>query len=288
MTKVIVLGANGQLGTDLLKVFSGSQFEVVALTRKDIDAENPQLNLGVLDGAQFVVNCISYHKTDECEDFPEKTFQINAVFVTKLARACAEKKIKLIHISTDYVFAGDKSEPYTEQDAPRGQNLYGISKAAGEQAIQLYCPESFILRVSSLFGVAGASGKGGNFVETMIKMAKDGKDLKVVADQMMSPTHTLEIARAIKSLIEKAPTKFGIYHVSGTGSCSWYEFAKTIFETAHIKANLAPVTTGEFKTKARRPQFSVLNNKKLSDIYDMPTWQHSLKEYLELKGHIQK
>lgn len=286
MTKVIVLGANGQLGSDLQKVFAESSFELIPLMRKDIDAENPQVSFEVLNGAHFVINCISYHKTDECEDFPEKTFQINSVFVTKLARACAEKKIKLIHISTDYVFAGDKGEPYTEQDAPRGQNLYGISKAAGEQAIQLYCPESFILRVSSLFGVAGASGKGGNFVETMIKMAKDGKDLKVVADQTMSPTHTLEIARATKSIIEKAPTKYGIYHVSGTGSCSWYEFAKTIFETANITAKLAPVTTGEFKTKARRPQMSVLNNKKLSEIYAMPTWQKSLKEYLELKGHI--
>ncbi|MGE4317505.1 MAG: dTDP-4-dehydrorhamnose reductase [Deferribacterales bacterium] len=288
MLNVAVLGSNGQLGSDLKKTLTKSGLQCRFLTREDIEAEKSDFieKLGILQGADYVINCISYHKTDECEDFADKTFHINGAFVYELSKYCAANGITLFHISTDYVFDGTKNSPYSETDRPQGLSMYGISKISGEMAVQAHCQKYFILRVSSLFGEAGASGKGGNFVETMIKLAKNGTPLKVIADQMMAPTHTLDIARAIEAMISSKQTDYGIYNCCNSGSCSWYEFTKTIFDYAGIKADLSETTFAEYKTKAKRPKYSVLDNKKISKIYPMPHWQDALKEYLVLKGYI--
>jgi dTDP-4-dehydrorhamnose reductase len=289
MSKILLLGANGQLGIDLQEVFNtDTHHDVQSVVRNELDMEQAASIAPYLDQQEFdvIINCTSYHKTDECEDYPHKAYTINSVAVAELAKYCKINNKLLIHISTDYVFSGTHNHPYTEIDTTSAVNIYGISKVAGEQAIAAYHDKYFIFRVSSLFGVAGASGKGGNFVETMIRMAREGKSLKVVSDQYMSPTHTLDIARAIKTFLDKEINTYGIYHCSGEGECSWYEFAAEIFKQLGLKADLAPVSTLSYVTKARRPAYSVLSNKKISAIHRMPVWTSALKEYLTRKKYL--
>jgi dTDP-4-dehydrorhamnose reductase len=162
-------------------------------------------------------------------------------------------------------------------------NAYGVSKAAGEHFVAAHHDKFFILRVSSLFGTAGASGKGGNFVETMLRVAAGGAPLRVVNDQIMSPTHTLDIAETIKMLLQEGVDDYGVYHCSGEGECSWHDFAAEIFRQRGVVADLRPVTCGEFPTKARRPAYSVLDNGKLNRLRPMPHWIDSLRHYFRLK-----
>lgn len=290
MKKILLLGANGQLGSDVVKVFSGSKnISLLPFYRKNLDVEETnsiRIKLEKYSDVNYIINCTSYHKTDECEDFAEKSFKVNSMAVLEMARICLENKITFIHISTDYVFGGNKKEPYKEDDCPNPLNVYGISKFAGEIFIKNYCKKYFILRVSSLFGIAGSSGKGGNFIETMIKFAKEGRPLKIIANQFMSPTHTLDVARAIKCFIENSIKDYGIYHACNSDFCSWYEFTKTIFEITSINANLFRTSYEEYKTKAKRPKYSVMNNAKISKYYRMPEWKGALQEYLKLKGYI--
>jgi len=282
MKKVLLLGANGQLGSDIQKVFI--DVELMPFTRKEFNVESNSIDKLPSD-VDFIINCTSYHKTDEVEDFPDKAFKINSSFVYELAKFAKENDITLFHISTDYVFDGSKNFPYKEDDIPNPLNIYGLSKYAGEIAIKNYLDRYFIFRVSSLFGEAGASGKGGNFVETMINLAKKKVPLKIIANQFMAPTHTLDIARAIYHFIVNDIKDYGIYHCSNSGSCSWYDFTKKIFELANIDYPIKKTTYEEYKTKAKRPKYSVLDNRKLSKYYKMPHWREALKEYLTLKGY---
>lgn len=290
MKKVLLLGSNGQLGSDIQKIFGEEKnIETIPVTRKQIDVENLDLIHVFLEkhnDAHYLINCISYHKTDEVEDFPQKAFTINAIAVRELAKFCNKYGTVFIHISTDYVFDGTKNAPYYETDCPAPLNVYGNSKLAGEYFVQSYHDKYFILRVSSLFGFAGSSGKGGNFVETMIRLAKEGKTLSVVHDQIMSPTHTLDIARAIRTLVQHDISDYGIYHCSGEGQCSWFEFAKEIFRQTGLNPKLFPISAEEYKTKAKRPKYSVLSNEKLNRFYKMKDWKEALTEYLVLKGYI--
>jgi dTDP-4-dehydrorhamnose reductase len=290
MKKILLLGANGQLGTDLQEVFRGDErAQLIPVTRSQLDVERVGEIAGVLDTFgefDILINCTSYHKTDEVEDFPEKAFAINSMAVWEMAKHCQRHGRVLFHISTDYVFGGQTNAPYREEDATAPLNVYGISKVAGENFIRSYHDKYFIFRVSSLFGQAGASGKGGNFVETMIRLAKEGKPLRVVDDQIMSPTHTLDIARAIKTFITQDVDQYGTYHCSGEGQCSWYEFTREIFAQLQLDADLAPISHNEFKTKARRPAFSVLDNSKINRIHQMPEWKVMLHEYLKRKNHL--
>ncbi|MCD6101186.1 MAG: dTDP-4-dehydrorhamnose reductase [Candidatus Marinimicrobia bacterium] len=282
--KVLVLGSNGQLGSDLVEVLD-REIELIKFTRRDFDAERDTIEK-LPANVDYIINCISYHKTDECEDYPDKSFKVNSSFVYELAKFCQKNNITLFHISTDYVFDGAKENPYKEEDEPNPLNVYGLSKFAGEKAVQNYMDKFFIFRVSSLFGRVGASGKGGNFVETMIRLAKNGTPLKVVADQYMTPTHTLDIARAIRQFIINNIKDYGIYHCCNSGSCSWYEFTKKIFELANIYYPVSKTTYEEYKTKARRPKYSVLDNSKISKYYKMKKWEDALVEYLKIKGYV--
>ena len=281
--KVLLLGSNGQLGSDVVKVFRNSAIELIKYTREDFDVLKDKIDFPEVD---YIVNCISYHKTDECEDFPDKAFKINSSFVYELAKYCELNDIILFHISTDYVFDGYKKSPYNEEDIPNPLNIYGISKFSGEKAIQNYLNKYFIFRVSSLFGEAGASGKGGNFVENMINLAKKEVPLKVISDQYMVPTHTLDIARVIKFFIENQIDEYGIYHVVSEGSCSWFDFTKEIFVQIGLNYNIEKTTYKEYQTKAVRPKYSVLDNRKLYKYCKMPHWKEALNKYLRIKGYI--
>jgi dTDP-4-dehydrorhamnose reductase len=288
MKKILLLGANGQLGSDIHSVFSSFfEYKVIQVYRKDLDLEKSDIQafLSQID-FDVLINCCSYHKTDECEDFPEKSLAINSVAIWEMAKFCQYHGKVFIHFSTDYVFNGKNNHPYKEEDHPQPLNVYGISKFTGEQLIQNYHDKYFIFRVSSLFGEAGSSGKGGNFVETMIQLGQQGKTIKIVNDQVMSPTHTLEIAKAVFSFVETNVKDYGVYHCSGEGECSWYEFAKEIFHQLKMKVDLVPVSHTEYPTKAIRPLYSVLDNSKINKIFPSMIWQDSLNDYLRRKGHI--
>lgn len=287
MAKVIILGSNGQMGQDLVEVFQDSKHEVVAITRNDFDAEMDSLEkLSAYIGADYIINGISYHNTDECEDQLEKAFKLNVSFVYELSKFCHKNNMTLFHVTTDYVFSGEASKPYLEDDKLGPLSIYATSKATSEFIVKEYACKYFIFRVSSLFGRAGSGGRGQNFVETMIRLAKEGKSLKVIADQYMSPTHTLDIARAMRSFVDQNVSEYGIYHCCNSGSCSWFEFTKTIFESMGLRADLSQTSYDQYKTKAKRPKYSVLNNEKISKYYKMPNWKDALREYLKRKNYI--
>lgn len=288
--KVLVLGANGQLGSDLVETCCRRQssFELLPLTRRDLDVSCLQDLVPKLQPIDFdvLVNCTSYHKTDEVETNATLAFTINAHAVRIMAEICHKRHARLIHISTDYVFGGDASRPYSESDCPRPINVYGASKAMGERLASQAHDQVYTLRVASLFGLAGASGKGGNFVETMLRIAKEKGEVRVVNDIAMSPTATADVAEEIVTLIEKQP-KPGIYHAVNSGQATWYEFAQAIIKRAGVKATAVPIASDEFPTTARRPSYSVLDNGKLSSIVgEIPHWTDALDRYLRRKGHI--
>lgn len=288
MAKIVVLGSNGQLGSDLMQVLACGN-ELIASTKVNLDASgsNVMVQLEAYANADYIINCIATTNVDGCEDNPQAAFVINSGFVVQLAQFCQTHDITLIHLSTDYVFDGSNQLPYSENDQPRPLNVYGLSKYAGEIAIQNYAAKHFILRVSSLFGVAGASGKGGNFVTTMLRLANEKDSWTVIDDQLTCPTHTLDIARAIKALIEQNVTEYGIYNCVSSSSCSWFEFTQEILrQTGNNPAKVKPVSYHEYKFKALRPQYGIMAVAKLSKYYVMPSYQAALSEYLKLKYPI--
>ncbi len=283
--RVAIIGAKGQLGTDLTKVFDE---QALPFTHEDLDVTIPE-SLEILKKAKpdVIINTAAYHKTDECEDNVIKAFNVNAIGALNVARVANEVDAINIYIGTDYVFDGKKAKPYVEEDKPNPINVYGLSKYAGEIFTQNYSKKYYILRVASLFGKAGASGKGGNFVETMIKLSKERKEIRVVNDITMSPTYTKDAAEAIKKIIEKK-LPFGIYHVVNSGCCTWYDFAKAIFDILKIDVKVKPISSKEFPTKARRPKNSALSNEKLQTYgIKMRHWKPALKAYLKEKGYLE-
>ena len=287
--KVLVNGANGQLGTDLCKVLQ--HFEVIPLAHKDIeiadmDSVKQALNKYKPD---IIINTAAYVRVDNCEIEQDKAFLINALGARNVAVVVQELGAKLVHISTDYVFGGNsqpRTTPYTEFDMPISLSVYGKSKLAGEDFVRHLCQKHFIIRASGLFGIAGASGKGGNFVETILRLAKEKDELRVINDQVFSPTYTKDLAGKITQLINTE--YYGIFHITNKGSCSWYEFAKEILKQAELKTTVIPVTSDRYSQKARRPCFSVLDNYhlRLLDMDDMRPWQEALRDYMISKGCI--
>ena len=288
---VAVLGANGQLGSDLVRVAREFRdIESLALTRKDLDvcalASIPE----VLSGKRFdvLVNCTSYHKTDEVEEHATEAFLINAHAVRVMANICRTVGARFVQLSTDYVFDGESKRPYTETDTALPVNVYGASKLLGERfAVREHGDGTLIVRVASLFGVAGSSGKGGNFVETILRKGKETGEVKVVNDITMSPTSTADTAKAILMLV-KAQASPGLYHVVNSGAATWFDFARQIIEEAGIPAKVTPVSSEEYPTTAVRPSYTALDNRKASQIVgEIPHWKQSLGQYLVDKGHIQ-
>jgi len=231
-----------------------------------------------------VINCAAYVKVDESEDNPEEAFMVNAIGARNVARVCNEKKMKNVYISTDFVFDGNMKKPYQEDDQPNPIDTYGLSKYAGEIFTRNYCPKFYIIRSASLYGEKGARGKGGNFVNWMIEKANNNEIIKDVDDIVMSPTYTKDAAETIKKIIEKE-LPYGIYHVANQGHCSWFEFAKKIFQFLDINAKLFPIKSDELNRKARRPKFSALESKKLNSFgLRMRNWEDALKDYLREKS----
>ena len=283
--RVVLLGPNGQLGHDVRRAHcaAGEPFEVLPLSREQLDLTSQETIRSVLDRLSFdvLLNCTGYHRTDEAEDNAALAFTVNAHAVQTMARICALKKARFMHVSTDYVFGGDRtrSRPIGEDDAPSPVNVYGASKAVGETLAQHAADDVVILRVASLFGTAGSRAKGGNFVETITRIAREKRTLRVVGDQMMSPTFTADVVQVLMRMLTES-CEPGVYHLVNSGSASWFEFAEEIVRQAGLIARVSSCTSEEYPTRASRPRYSVLDNSKVSSsIAPMPTWQDALCRY---------
>lgn len=280
--KTILIGADGQLGTDLRKIYAAD--ELVPLTIEDVNVCDYDGVRRILGGhsPDVVINTAAYHRVDECEEYPERAMEVNALAVRNLALVCKDIDAALVHFSTDYVFDGESKRPYTEADAPRPESAYAISKLAGELYVRHLHEKHFVIRLCGLYGVVGSMEKGTNFIETMLKLAGEGKDISVVADQTLTPTYTRALAPVIKALAETG--RYGLYHMTSEGECSWHEFAAAIFDLSGIEANLSPTTSDAYKTPAKRPTYSVLENanlKKIPGMMTLPHWRDALRDYLE-------
>jgi dTDP-4-dehydrorhamnose reductase len=279
--RTVVLGAPGQLGRDLVPRLSG---EVIALGRADADltdANSLRTRVTALR-PDIVVNCAAYNFVDKAEAEPAAAFAVNAWAVRELATVCRDLDATLVHFSTDYVFGLDASRvtPLTVSDPPGPLSVYGLSKLAGEYLVRANCPKHYVIRTCGLYGVWGSGGKGGNFVETMLRLAGQGKPLRVVDDQRCTPSFTADVAAATAALI---PTgAFGLYHVTSAGDCTWYEFAREIFRAAGVRADLTPITSADFAAPARRPAYSVLSDEKLRAVGVAPPrpWTEAIVAYL--------
>ena len=284
MMKVALIGVDGQLGTDINNYFKRQAVEVAGLVGlKDIDICNYNESRDILKkiSPDIVINTAAFNNVDGCEDNAMPAFNVNVIGVRNLALICREIDVPLMHFSTDYVFDGKKCMPYIEDDCPRPLSMYGISKLAGEYVLRYILDKYYIVRLSGLYGRTGSVGKGStNFVEQVIRISETVKEMKVVNDQVLTPTSTTDAAEKIFELIQTG--KFGIYHMTNTGSCSWYEFACEIVKLMKLDMKIIPVTTEQFGAKAKRPHYSVLDNLHLREIglADMRCWKSSLKDYI--------
>jgi dTDP-4-dehydrorhamnose reductase len=283
--RIAIIGSTGQLGTDLVKTL-GTAHEVISLTHSDLEvADYDSLVILKEQRPDVVINTAAFHKTDQCEEEPKKTFCVNALGARNIAMMTKEIGATAVYISSDYVFDGSKKEPYTEESIPAPINTYGISKLAAEHFTRQN-PKHYIIRIASVFGKAGASGKGGNFVETMINKAKKNEHIMVVDDMWMSPTYTKDAASVLKGILE-LQLPYGVYHATNKGYCSWYQFAKEIFQITRLNPDLKPTKTDPNYGKAKRPAFSALTSTKLSKYNLEPRgWKEALRAYLIEKGHI--
>lgn len=284
--RALITGGGGQLASDLAKALP--LWDVQAPAHAQLDICDAQAVREALEAfrPQVVINTAAFHRVDDCETEVERAFAVNFRGVLNLCLACRATGAVLLHLSTDYVFDGKKRQPYLETDLPNPINVYGLSKLAGEAAIMFFLERYFIVRTSGLFGAAGASGKGGNFVNTMLRKAREGAEIAVVNDQRLSPTYTRHLAEKIAWLL--ASEVYGIYHMTNSDSCTWYEFAVAILDLAGLSADLRPTTTAAFGARARRPAYSVLGHGGLLalDADDMSPWRDGLRAYLEEIGVI--
>jgi dTDP-4-dehydrorhamnose reductase len=285
--RCVLVGAAGQLGADLLRTFD-LPGEMIPLTRADLDVLDAPRVSALLDELRptHVVNASAYNQVDRAEDDPASAFALNATAVEHLARTCQRLGATFVHFSTDYVFDGCRRTPYSERDVPNPINRYGESKALGERLAQAACERVLIVRVCGLFGVARATGNGTNFVETMLRMAEARRPLRVVTDQVLTPSYTLELAKKVWRILPKAAP--GIYHLTNAGETSWYDFTREIFRLSGLQPELTPVTAAEFGARAKRPAYSVLAHDGLAALGedDLRPWPEALAAYLRERATV--
>ena len=284
--KILITGADGQLGSDLCKVLGGHQLLPLTIDDGDICDFSFIKKEVFSHRPDVIINTAAYVRVDDCEDNRDLAFQVNALGARNVAVAAEDINAKLLHISTDYVFGGEKelhAHPYTEFDHPTPCNIYGESKLAGDNYVKHLCRRHVIARSSALFGIAGARGKGGNFVETMLRLGHKKDVIHVVNDQVFSPTFTYDLALRIGQLIETE--YYGVINVTNSGTCSWYDFAVAIMKEAGLNTQVIPITSAEYPARARRPAYSVLDNyqSRLLNLKPMRHWKEALHEYFKQK-----
>ncbi len=276
--KILVTGARGMLASDLIPILRKGS-EVIAPAEEDLDITRKEIVYSILEESSpdIVINCAAYTQVDKAEEERDKAYLVNGIGVQNIALACQDKGVPLCHISTDYVFDGTKAGPYTPFDNTNPINIYGESKLAGEKYIQWIMNRFYIIRTSWLYGKAG-----NNFVATMLRLAKEKPEIRVVKDQTGSPTNTVSLSIAIEKLISTG--SYGIYHFTDKtqSGISWFDFAEEIFHQSGFKTRVVPIATAEFPRPARRPANSVLDTSLYSLVtgHETKDWREALKEYL--------
>jgi dTDP-4-dehydrorhamnose reductase len=281
--KVAVIGASGQLGNDVVAAFSRNGDTALTLTHQDVEVTDVDSVSRALGEARpdVIVNTSAMHHVDNCERDPQKALAVNAIGPRNLALVAEDLGAILVHVSTDYVFDGIKNSPYVEDDTPNPLNVYGISKLAGEHFVRRGAKKHFVVRTSALYGTNPCRAKGGlNFIELMLKLSKERDELRVVDNEFVSPTATAELAQQI-SILSRSDS-YGLYHATAEGSCSWYEFAREIFQITGTRVNLKVAGANEFPLKVARPKYSVLENRALKShsLNIFKPWQEGLRNYL--------
>lgn len=275
--KILVTGVKGQLGYDVVKALESRGYQPVGVDREEMDLMNNNMiqNLIMNLKPEAIIHCAAYTAVDQAEEEVEICYQINAEAVKVIAECAKTLDIPMIYISTDYVFDGTKASEYVETDIPNPINVYGASKLKGEQYVQQLLEKFYIVRISWVFGI-----NGNNFIKTMQRLGNEHDELNIIHDQVGSPTYTAHLAPLLVDMIET--DQYGIYHATNEGYCSWYEFAAEIFKQSQLDVTLHPITTDQYKTKAKRPLNSKMSKQKLSDygFHRLPTWQEALKNYL--------
>ncbi len=280
--KLTVIGANGMLGRDLVAAAQEAGHTVHGLDLPAIDITDPASVERALPETDAVVNCAAYTQVDKAEEERDLAFRINADGAGILARACASRGVRLLHLSTDYVFSGESDQPWREEDEPAPLNAYGASKLAGEQQVHEARGPSVVVRVESLFGKNGK-----NFVRTIATRLLDGqREFRVVADQISSPTYTRHAAAGLLRLLESGQN--GTVHMTASGHCSWFEFARAIADRLAPDAVVEPVPSEAYPLPARRPRFSVLYNARFEAWTGtrLPSWREGLDNYLKEEGWV--
>lgn len=288
--KILITGGKGQLGTEIFTCFENKkteigipnilleQNEVTSIDVDILDITDLDLVMDYFQKNQFdcIINCAAYTNVDKCEEDIEMAFKVNAIGPRNLAMAAEKIGAKLIHISTDYIFSGEGAQPFVEWDSPAPQSIYGKTKALGERYVSEFCSRYFIIRTAWLYGYCG-----NNFVKTIMRVAKEQGEIKVVDDQRGNPTNAADLAHHILKLA--STDEYGIYHGTGTGECSWFDFATKIIEFAKIKAKVNPCTTEEFPRPAKRPAYSSLENMMFKVINgdEFRQWEEALKYFIE-------
>jgi dTDP-4-dehydrorhamnose reductase len=292
MTRIALIGASGQLGRELARRLAGP--DLVALAHGDLEVTDDAAVDAMLAGVapDVVLNTTAFHAVDHVESEPARAYEVNALAPRHLARRTAERGALLVHFSTDFVFDGSPPpgaatrRPYREDDPPHPLSAYAVSKLAGEHFVRAASPRHVVVRSAGLFGGTGSAGKGGNFVEAVLRRAHAGEALRVVDDQVTAPTFTRDVAAAVTALVERDATQpgiaGGIVHVTAAGECSWYTFARAILDASGLDVPLTAISSAELAAPARRPSYSVLENARLAalGIARPRHWREGLADYL--------
>lgn len=287
--RIAVVGSNGQLGTEVVRAFRNNGDDVYPLTHSDIELSSMDSVVSRMKSLQpqVVINTAAMHHVENCEREPEKAFSVNAVGARNLATVVRERDAILMHVSTDYVFDGAKEHPYEESDAPNPLSVYGNTKLSGEYFVRSIANKHFVLRTSAIYGRSPCRAKGGlNFIELMLKLARERGEVRVVDNEVVTPTSVVDLARQMVALSQC--DFYGLYHATAEGSCSWHEFAREIFALTSTKVDLQIAGPNEFPAKVPRPKYSVLENcgLKTHKVNVFGQWKEGLREYLSATGRL--
>lgn len=277
MNNILVTGSTGQLGSDVVKELLKRGYSTLSPNRSELNlcSEDNIRNYILNSNCEAIVHCAAYTQVDKAEDEKDLCIKINATATKHIAKCAKILDIPMIYISTDYVFDGTKDGEYTENDETNPINIYGESKLAGEKYVQEILDKYYIVRTSWVFNINGK-----NFIETMLRLSKANNQLSIVNDQIGSPTYTKDLSRLLVDMLETS--KYGLYHATNEGYCSWYEFANTIFKLANINIDIKAINSNEYASRAKRPMNSKLSKDKLIEygFKPLPHWEDALKDYL--------
>jgi dTDP-4-dehydrorhamnose reductase len=284
MKRILLIGGSGQLGTALREELTGAEIAAPPHVSFDLVSDVPA---ALLDGTHYdvAINCAAFHNVDTCEREPDKAFAANTLAVDGFARACAARDIAFMTISSDYVFDGTATRPYTEADAPGPRTTYGVSKLGGELLARRSGPKHYVVRTSGVFGTVGTSSKGYTLIDKVLGQAERGEPTRMVADMRFSPSYAPHVARAIRELIDAQA--YGLHHVTNAGECSWYEFVLAAFAKAGFAdAELEPVAYASFGNPVQRPMYSPLANTTFAPLglAALPHWEAALDEFLAARS----